>query len=156
MEPRPDRARRDPELARDLVDAETHHRAQDHGLSRSPGESLQGLDDVEVIRVGRLTALGDGELTVAFLEQITAPAVGGEVPHHTACPGLRVVMVGDSRPVLPDANEHLLNEILRVLLTTGEQKRLSDETTSVGVKEQLELLTPLLVVHRAPRRRVPV
>jgi len=109
MEPRPDRARRDPELARDLVDAETHHRVQDHGLSRSPGEFLQGLDDVEVIRVGRLTVFGDGELTVAFLEQITTPAVGGEVPHHTPCLGLRVVMVGDGRPVLPDANEHFLN-----------------------------------------------
>ena len=83
--------------------------------------SFLALNDVEMIRVGRLSGFGDSELTVAFLEQITAPAVGREVPHHTPCPGLRVVMEDDGRPVLPDANERFLNEILRVLLTTGEQ-----------------------------------
>ena len=62
-----------------------------------------------------------------------------------------MVVLRDTWPVLPYANEHFLNEILRILLITGEQKRLRDKAMGVGVKEQLELLTPLLVVHRAPR-----
>ena len=94
---------------------------------------------------------GDSHLTVALLQKAATPAVGGEVPHHTPAPSLRMVVLSDTWPVLPHANEHFLNEILRILLITGKQKRLCDKTMGVGVKEQLELLTPLLVVHRAPR-----
>jgi len=115
---------------------------------------LQGLDDVEVIRVRCLTLFREGEVTVPLFEQIAAPAIGGEVPHHPPAPRLGVVVVSDTGPVLPDPDEHFLNKILRVLLTAGKEKRLCDEAMGVGVKEELELLTPFLVVHRALPRRV--
>jgi hypothetical protein len=120
MQPRPDRTGGDPELAGDLFDAETHYRVQDHGLSRPPRELLQGLDNVEVICIRRLTVFGDSHLTVALLKKAATPAVGGEVPHHTPAPGLRMVVLRDNWPVLPYSNEHFLNEILRILSITGE------------------------------------
>ncbi len=112
---------------------------------------MQGLDDVEVIRVRCLNLCGNVELTMPLFELTAAPAVGGEVPHHPPAPSLRVVVMSDTGPVLPDTNEHFLHEILRILLIAGEKERLSDKAMDVGVKEELELLTPFLIVHRAPQ-----
>ncbi|MGA3354830.1 MAG: hypothetical protein ABSD85_16860 [Acidimicrobiales bacterium] len=153
MQPRPDGAGRYLELARDLVDGETHHGVENHGLSGSHGQPLQGLDDVEVIRVRSLTLFGEDKLMVSLFEQLAAPAIGRKVPHNPPAPGFRVVVAGDAGPVLPDADKYLLSEILRILTIAGKKERLAHQAMGIRVKEEFELLTPLLIVHLAPTTR---
>ena len=47
-----------------------------------------------------------------------------------------MVVLRDTWPVLPHVNEHFLNEILRILLITGEQKRLRGEQSDGRRRER--------------------
>ncbi len=114
----------------------------------SLGELLQSFDDVEVAHIGSLTFFGESELTVPLFELLAPPTIGDKIAHYSAPPGLRVVVAGDTAPVLPDADQHFLSEILSILAIARKKKSLCDQAMGVGVKETFELITPLLIAHR--------